>query len=393
MLIRPTVWNKELLFIGGYLARSAYEIELQIIRSHWDALKGGDGAIPSEMRAHFTKQVIHALKFFTFHKSTPSSDVSSLMESAFFAASTKGDFPIVSTQGIRNVRDVRMPDPAFAGFVKNVPMLSDETTTDARVAVLNLQTRGLLKDITFDDVLGELRSRPLSQEEFIACLTWWIGVFQGNQERLLSVRRELLDALVLMLDDPTPSSQKLIPLNTIKFFLNPKTSQGIIPLDGPLPPYLLPVAVSKSLKPEALSSCFPWPEFTVMNWVLYITDLQAGTFDAQWDITMSPIWADRVLGVLARAWPSLGAASKDRVCKLLVDKTCIPTSCGMKMPPQAYFPNVNMFQDLPIITLPSGTPIKGPLEKLLQDLGVRKHVELQIVFSRSVVSFLATDDN
>jgi hypothetical protein len=70
------------------------------------------------------------------------------------------------------------------------------------------------------------------------------------------------------------------------------------------------------------------------------------------------------------------------VVALLKDKTCIPTTSGSKIPEQAYFANANVFKDLPIVKLPSGTPIKGVIEKLLLALGVRKHVELQLVFNR-----------
>jgi hypothetical protein len=87
---------------------------------------------------------------------------------------------------------------------------------------------------------------------------------------------------------------------------------------------------------------------------------------------------------LVRGWPSLSDSDKEKVCALLRDKTCIPTSNGMTTPDQAYFPNVNIFQDLAVVSLPSGGAIRGPMERLLQALGVRKHVELQVLFNRCV---------
>jgi hypothetical protein len=59
----------------------------------------------------------------------------------------------------------------------------------------------------------------------------------------------------------------------------------------------------------------------------------------------------------------------------------------LKVPTQAYFASVSLFRDLPTVTMPSGANIKGALEKVLQSLGVRKHVELQIVFDRSVLFY------
>lgn len=60
----------------------------------------------------------------------------------------------------------------------------------------------------------------------------------------------------------------------------------------------------------------------------------------------------------------------------------MPTREGARMPGDAYLPSVVLFEDLPLVMLPSGTPIKGSLETLLLALGVRKHVELQMVFTR-----------
>jgi hypothetical protein len=110
--------------------------------------------------------------------------------------------------------------------------------------------------------------------------------------------------------------------------------------------------------------------------------------NAEFDITLSASWAERVLSALARAWPSLAKAAQDDVVKMLNPKACIPTSTGLKVPDRAYFSSVNLFRDLPIVTMPSGIVVKGHLEKVLQSLGVRKHVELQLVFDRSA-SFLS----
>lgn len=79
----------------------------------------------------------------------------------------------------------------------------------------------------------------------------------------------------------------------------------------------------------------------------------------------------------------------------------MPTRQGSKPPGETYLPSVVLFEDLPrelsattaiahklttstrsVVTLLSGIAIKGPLETLLLALGVRKHVELQLVFTR-----------
>jgi hypothetical protein len=369
-----TVWNRELLYIGGFLARSAYEFQLATVHEQWS----------EETQSHLTSQVLHALKFFTFHPSTPSSDVSSVMEDTFFSCA-KGQFSIISTKGIRKSTDVRLPDPIFSGFLKELPTLPDDIVAGAPFVVSSLQRRGMITEITFQDVLRELQARPLDAKEFIACLEWWIGVCrEGEHERLLPIRKQLQDAIILTIEEQGPEASQVISLSSIRSFINPKSSYGGIPLDGPLPEYLLPFEVSKAFKPEDLSVAFPWTELTIVQWLAFICDPTAKR-SAAVDVNVSPSWAERVLALVARAWPTLSAQWKEEIYTILHDKTCIPTSCGMQIPSQSYFPNVNMFRDLPVVALPSGKVTNTSLEKVLKSLGVRKHVELQLIFNRYAV--------
>ena len=307
------------------------------------------------------------------------------MEDGFFSCATKGQFSIISTKGIRNSKDVRLPDRIFSGFLKELPTLPDDIVAGAPSVVSLLQRRGMIAEITFQDVLRELQARPLAAKEFIACLGWWIGVCrEGDHERLLPIRKQLQDAIILTIEEQGPETTQVIPLASIRSFINPKSSYGSIPLDGPLPEYLLPFEVSKTFKPEDLSAAFPWTELTIVQWLAFICDPTAKRSDA-FDMNTSPPWAERVLALVARAWPTLSAQSKEEIHTILNDKTCIPTSRGMQTPSQSYFPNVNMFRDLPVVAFPSGKATNGSLEKVLKGLGVRKHVELQLIFNRYAV--------
>ena len=333
------------------------------------------------MQQRLISRVLHALKFFMFYTSTPSPDVSSLMEAAFFACSPSGNFPLITTKGVRNAANIRLPDSTFSGFLKDIPTLPEEIMNGASLMISGLQARGLIKAITFHDVLQELQSRPLTQTEFVACLNWWIGVFrEGDRDRLLPIRAQLIDSLVLSIDDG--DGQKIIPLSTVKSFINPRTPSGNIPPEGPVPEHLLPISISKLFKPDVLSSCFPWTEFTIVQWIRFLCE--SGAIQVEFDLNLSPSWAERVFGMISRAWPTLSGTSKADIIQLLRLKTCIPTSSGMMFPEQAYFPNVNIFGDLPIVVFHGGLLIKGTLERVLQDIGVRKHVELQLIFNRCI---------
>ena len=312
------------------------------------------------------------------------------MEVAFFACATTHPFSIISSEGVRSASQVHIPDPEFSGFLKRLPVISEDIVNGAKTMIAALRARGMIKNVTFVDVLNELRLRPLSETETVACLKWWIGVTkQGGSTKQgssinLQGRSQLLDALVVSVTGPP---EKIMKLSDAQTFLNSRTGGAIIPTDGPLPSTLLPSSITRSFDPEVLASVFPWKQLSIVDWLRHVTDPKVAAADTEFDITQSAPWAERVLTVLARAWPSLAKTAQEDVINILSPKSCVPTSTGLKVPDHAYFSSVNLFRDLPIVTMPSGAAVKGALEKVLQSLGVRKHVELQIIFDRSAQSF------
>ena len=351
------------------------------------AVKGPSEIPDSEVQAWLRGRALHALKFFTFNPSTPSPVVSNSMEAAFFACAATHPFSIISSEGVRSANQVRIPDPEFSGFLKRLPVISDDIVNGAKTMIAALRSRGMIKNITFVDVLNELRLRPLSEAETIACLKWWIGVAkQGNNPNLLQGRSQLLDALVVSITGPP---EKIMKLSDGQTFLNSRAGGAAIPTEGPLPSTLLPTSITRSFDPNVLVSVFPWKQLSIVDWLRHATDPKVAGVNAEFDITQSAPWAERVLSVLARAWPNLAKNAQEDVIQILSLKPCIPTSTGMKKPDQAYFSSVNLFRDLPIVTMPSGDIVRGALEKVLQSLGVRKHVELQIIFDRSAPSLIS----
>jgi len=382
----PPVWNKELLFVGGFLARAAYELEMQDIRVHWDALvaskKPGE---PLDQGLHkgFYDKARHNLQFFTFHPSTPSALVSSEMRSAFFDCGVQGQFfPVVSMAGIKSALDVRMPNPVYSAFLPELPVFPEELLGSSKSVVTALREKGMLKDITFADVIEGLRGRPLSEKEMAACLHWWLDASQQDPERINANRRALLNVAVLDVVSSDSGNRRKIPLDGIRAFLNPK--DVLIPAGGPLPDHVLPISVNRKLDSAKLRNSLQWRELTVPEWVQHIVDPAVYTQETEFNIVESPDWADRVLRVLSWYWPNLPELSRTTITGLFDELACIPTSAGMMAPREAYFPNAGIeatFPDLPIVNLPSGAQI-GSLEGVLIDLGVRKHVGLDVIFDR-----------
>lgn len=349
----------------------------------WNKFPLSVDALTDEQKVLFQRS-IHALKFFTFHTSTPSAEVSQLLETSFFTCSSSSNFPLLSSRGVLNCADIRMPDPTLSTFVKNLPVIPQELISDAAPMLALLQSRGLIKTITFDDVLKELNSRPLSSHEMVSCLKWWMQIgseWKGDRNRLMQVQRTLVNAAILSVTSDK-GEEKLMQLSSIQTYLAPKP---IIPVEGPLPEHVLPPQVSKELDARKLEAIFGWFELSVVDWLSHLCSLEGTTENTKFDITVSPPWSERVLSVLSRGWQTLPDQAKDRVTTMLKDKACIPTSSGMKTPEQSYFATVNIFQDLPIVTLPSGNNVRGLMERFLQSLGVRKHVELQVLFNRYAI--------
>jgi hypothetical protein len=377
--------DRQLLWIGGFLARTAYERELADVNELWNgAIKPGPSLQKDlELRSWLQGRSLHALQFFTFHQSTPSAEVSTLLEAAFFSCASNLDFPLMSTAGVRPASSVRLPDPAFS-FLRELPVLPDAVIAGALPMVTTLKTRGLIKPITFQDVLAELRSRPLVEGDMTACLNWWIKIYTGaaaDNSRLLSIRTELLNAAVLIIGKPGSVEERIIQLSSIKTFMNPRS---VIPVDAPLPSHLLPIVVSKQLPTSSIASSFPWTELSVAEWIRHICSpaVTSPASPVAFNLNFSAPWAERVLSILTAAWPSLSNDAKIEIVAILKDVSCIPTSGGLKVPEDSYFVKADLFHDLPIVTLPSGAAVRPALERVLQALGVRKHVDLQVVFDR-----------
>ena len=361
---------------------------MDAVKKLWEdaASANGPGGRPDEdVQIRLRGRALHALKFFTFHPSTPSPVVSNLMQTAFFACATTHPFLIISSNGVQNAMQVHNHNPEFSGFLKHLPLISEDVFNGAKTMIATLRTRGMIKNVTFADILDGLRLGPLNETETVACLNWWIGVTKQGNDLNLQWRSQLLNALVISITGP---HEKMMKLSDAQTFLNSKTGGGsIIPIDGPLPGTLLPMSITSSFDPEVLASVFPWKELSMAEWLRHLTDPEVAAANVEFNITNSASWAERVLSVLAQAWPSLSETARDDATKVLNAKPCIPTSAGLKVPNQAYFPSVNLFQDLPIVTMPSGDTVEGNLKKVLQSLGVRKHVDLHIIFERSDSTF------
>ena len=373
------VWNEGLLYIGGFLSRAVYELELSKIRDAWEGAAGFDGTPdfrpPAELQDELHQQFLHILKFFTFHRSTPSAKVARLLEAAFYGCST-APLRLLSSAGVRSAPEIKEGDLAFTQFLKYLPMLPQYVIQERPRIVKALPDQHKISPITFLDVLQDLRKHVLNQEELIVCLRWWMS----GEDGLAHKTPELLSAITLSNADGAP-----LPLSTIKYFIGPESPKARIPLDGPLPASLMPLSITTRFTPTGLIT-LGWQQFTIVDWLRHISQPEIMSADPTHDFTRSIEWAERVLSALSAVW-SLHSDELDHLAKSIFgSKNCIPTSHGLCSPEESFLSsaNITLFQDLhlPIVRFAAALETKGDMERMLSSIGVRKRVPPQLLFDR-----------
>jgi hypothetical protein len=85
------------------------------------------------------------------------------------------------------------------------------------------------------------------------------------------------------------------------------------------------------------------------------------------------------MGVFSRHYSSLPQQEKLSMTTALSQLNCVVTRSGMKKPTDSYFKSVNLFEDLPTVHWNNARLISDNFQK---DIGIREHVELQLVFDR-----------
>ncbi|KAI6101844.1 hypothetical protein F5141DRAFT_272169 [Pisolithus sp. B1] len=370
-LVNVAIWNRELLYVGGFLCRVVYELELSEIQKLWEKAAAGK---PQSPKLH-DQRFLHLLKFFTFHHSTPSAKVVELLAHSFYGCSTL-PLRVLSSVGVRGTPDVRAFNPVLVEFLKFVPMLSEDVTQNCALFVAKLPDQHKIRTITPSDVLGDLRRHALDVEELAACLRWWIT---PGRDDLSSRAVDLLDVVTLRGTGGT------IRLASITYFIDPKVLGLYIPPNGPLPLSLIPLGISRHFSYEELAG-FGWKEFTVTSWLQHISHPDVMSGDEKYDFTRSVDWAHHVLSALCGVWPKISEDLRSESREVLGNKSCIPTSRGLCHPERSYLPVADsaLFHrlDLPMVSLQPSVKVDKDVEEFFLFIGVRKDPPVQLLLNR-----------
>ena len=194
-----------------------------------------------------------------------------------------------------------------------------------------------MEELKFQDVLCRL----------INLSRWWI---------IYRSKRNNADAYEFTQFMQHSCGNKFQAINTIRYFLNPKT----IPLDVDVPVDVLPYIISKNFKKWKLEE-FGLTELSLINWIRFIVTKP--------DLEKNPMFATKVHRFLAKRLHDISENDKEIIRQLLTQKKCVPTKFGMKMPSESYFQIVNnLFPNLPKIQFKKPLSVKNIMELL----GVRR---------------------
>ncbi|KAJ5092299.1 hypothetical protein NUU61_007169 [Penicillium alfredii] len=376
-------WNLEMLRAVGIVCRIAWSAEMATIKSKLSSKVGSSRSakIRKEDVVDVLPEAIHTANQFAFRESTPSSVLGQTIEDAFWTCNLNSSIEVLSTCGVIPSVQTRIA-PKDLSFMDSIPALPDEFVKKAQNFVKKLTDFGLVTEITVSDIKRELESSTLRSNQIVEFLTW-LGhkTAIGQLDRLSA--QSLLRVAVANDEDQEGHPTRLIVFADITSFLNPQR----IPADLPIPPAVVPFRFTKSLGKQELEA-LGWIELQLVPWLSWLVD-NAGNrnvLPADQDITKTAPFAAQVLPVFSRQWETLSQSSKQTVVTTLQPKTVIPTKLGMKQPSQTYFASVRLFDDLPVVH-----GLNGVKEKLLVALGVRKTVELGVIFDRLINNLASSD--
>ncbi|CAG8609038.1 5403_t:CDS:10, partial [Paraglomus occultum] len=365
------IYNEELLSTAGILTRVVYEEQMdQLSHFYTDSVSSRinpDGEEVHTARKLVQKKAARILNHFTFRSSTPNNYVGTIMERMFFSCSNK-PLSVISSIGVRPIQSVRLPDAGMEGFIKVIPVIPKNVLNDCRTFFEKAKERRIIKEITLEDVLNlELQERILTETEMTALMQWWIGYCSKSQVSDIEKAQFLLQATTIVND-------KVLALASFKHFLN----STLAAIDSDFPINTLPYTITKTLVKKSLENYFGnYRELPLLTWVEFIIKTPKMLQKLESDTA----FAENFLGILGQSFKSLSTTDQEALHTLLNRRKIIPTKYGMFIPDQSYLSSVTVLPDLPTIYLKKP---RRALEPFLTFLGVRKYVELQLIFDRLI---------
>ncbi|KAF2182843.1 hypothetical protein K469DRAFT_711552 [Zopfia rhizophila CBS 207.26] len=352
-----SAWNIELLRVAGLACRISYATDMAEIRT-----RTSDTPISA-----LISRAVYVFQQYTANVSHPSTLLGEKIEEAFWNCSKERSIDILSSKGVLPSRSVRMPAETLS-FLGEVPMVPQELATGAVSFMVNLHNRGFISELTMTDIRNGLESRALNEEELIDFLKWCGSKLETNELDATGIHNLFAITVANIGIAPGENTHgRILQLADISTYLNVSRITPTLPI----PSDTIPFAFSKAVPTKQLPM-FGWIELSMVRWLRFMT-----TAPQLQELLTSEKLASQVLSLAAKSWDQLDGASKESVVNILTPHAVMPTKMGMRRPEESYFPTVKLFEDLPTVK-----QFPGSKEKFLQALGVRKTVDLPMVFDR-----------
>lgn len=361
-----------MLRAAGIVCRIAWATEMALVRERVlrSAADTGKTKIRKEHIVGVIEDATHTTNQFSFKESTPSSQIGQVIEDSFWTCSKKASIDVLSTCGVLPSHEIRLA-PKDLSFMEGIPVLPDEFIEGAKSFVSKLTDFGLVTEVSVTDIKKALESNALNSKQLGEFLNWLAKkALDGDIDA--KTTQSLLDVAVANDEGSDGTSTHI--LGEVKSYVN----AAKVPIDLPMPATVMPFRYTKSLTRHELEA-IGWGELQIIPWVRWLVEnaQNRGLLHEGQDITRSPGFAAQVMPVLSKQWDGLSQSSRATLVELLETQSVIPTKFGMKRPPETYFPSVQLFDDLPLVK-----GLNSVKDKFLVALGVRKTVELGVVFER-----------
>lgn len=221
-----------------------------------------------------------------------------------------------------------------------------------------------IRDVDMKDILHELHSRQLDEEEMIKCLKWRLSlddsIVKQHQQFL---KDDFLAAAKVSIPAGVIGAGRDITLSEISTFWSP--SNGVIK-DSPLPPHTLPTRLADALPLDKLAAAFSWKPLSPFVWLQFLAGDAAKTIVDDFRIDRSTSFAEQVLVSMAeKAWMSkMSWGERAEIEAALKGVSCIPTNLGLRKPSDSHFPNPDILPGLAIVGV-VGVEKEGPLRRMV----------------------------
>ncbi|KAG9310203.1 hypothetical protein JVU11DRAFT_9845 [Chiua virens] len=322
-------WNREVLKVGGLLARVVYEQEM-----HTASKSKNDVA---------TKLGLSTMARFAFGSTVPHSGVSQILQDAFYSCchKSKSPFPVVSAAGISDASDPQFRQSnKDLSFLKRYWVLHEDIKDHQRSQIIR---RYSIPQFKFGDIVREFEI-GVKQETMKSFFAWWDNTrktyFTSDKTKSAAEKfcNEFASHGVIHIGHGVRMELKNIKYYVF-FPLHPSLSR----------PDTIYIDVGSGHPSKDAVEAFGWSQLSLLHWLEY------AYAQAQQHTSNSVSGPDSDLGfrislalVQFALVETLSGEQWNRIAAFMKDLKCIPTNKGLKTPGESYFEIADICESLPV---------------------------------------------